>query len=791
MQLNLLDNNEFYGLRSLEWESIIHELSKNCHFEVSIENFHEPVLSLPQEEIQLDYQSLNFFVQLSYGEDYHELRSYLTRVLSKKTLRENLERLKKSAVLELLDLHQVVKIYESFDQMLSILKDWPQLTTYYKDREDHKTTQRLVVKTIRSLISPDGEINYKNHPELSKLHEKQIELEGKIRLILSNLSQDPLFSERLQFTGHDVIHDRYVVAVRTDSYQANMGPIISRSETGLTLYVEPYLVKDLDSARLQVMSKMAEIINQLCLQYSSLIHGQLNLFLSYYGALLEIDHIIAKTEFTLKHHLVEPTFSLNGSIHLHGLFHPLIKNAVKNDVLIDSGYSGLVISGPNTGGKTATLKAITLCHLFMHMGLFVPAREATIPVMDGIFYLGNDGQDLSQGLSSFSSEVKSYLQLFTEFKGNNLIVIDEIFNSTSSEEASALAISLFEEIEKRTKAKIIISTHHQMLKTFMHSDKTFLSAHVGFDVINHRPNYKLIMGIPGSSMALSIFKNLSHKSALELSIVERATGILENKLVMYESLLQEVSKKKNEFDLLIHETNEMKHQLKNQVKSQEGVLRLKMQDTLSEFQQKLEFTLREGERLVQKVQEGEVTKRKQFDNKAFELTSTLRQLEVAPAPVAQEQKNIKPREFKVGNRYYFPMLDRNVELKSMNEKRNEAQVMNGNITVRCKLDDLYLPKGNKGSLGNNNTVSIHFETRADLSHNYDCRGMRLDEFENLIDKAVSSLILGEVPFLHIVHGHGDGILKSWLRKYLKGFPNLSFEIPEHAHDGATRINLKS
>lgn len=525
----------------MEWDTLIHELKKNCHFESSHEFLEQAVLAKPWIEIQLDYQSLAFFVQLSWTEDFHELRNYLSQVQSKKSLKHTMERLTKSAVLELTEINQVVKVFEAFEKMLPILKTWSKLADFYTSKDEHQNIQRHVVRLIRQIISPDGEINYKNHPELGRLYEKQLELEAKIRHTINTLSQDPLFAERLQFSGHDIINDRYVVAVRTDSYKAELGPIISRSETGMTLYVEPYAIRAQVSERMNILSKIAEILNLLCLQYSKLLESHIRIFLSYFSALIDIDLNLAKAEFSNHHHLVEPKLSTDGSLQVYGLFHPLIKNPVKNDVLIEANYSGLVISGPNTGGKTATLKALTLCHLFMHFGLYVPATEATLPLMDGIFYLGNDGQDLNQGLSSFSSEVKSYIQLFTEFKENNLIVIDEIFNSTSSEEASALAIALFEEIRKHTRAKIIISTHHQMLKTFMHSDQKFLSGHVGFDVIHHKPNYKLHIGMPGSSMALSIFKNLSEKSAIETNIVERATGILEKKLVLYESLLDRKS----------------------------------------------------------------------------------------------------------------------------------------------------------------------------------------------------------------------------------------------------------
>jgi DNA mismatch repair protein MutS2 len=241
-------------------------------------------------------------VQLSYQEDYFILKNDLANVLNKKILKDYLERLKKSAILELSELHQVIKIFECFDKAIPLLRSWPYFEKFFKNQEDHKATHRLIIRPIRSLISIDGEINYKNHPELQKLNEQQIDLETKIRSILASLAQDSLFSDRLQFSGHDVINDRYVVAVRTDSYQAIMGPIISRSETGLTLYVEPYQVKELVTKRQIVLSQIAEILNQLCLQFSSLIHGEINLFLLYYSALIEIDSTLAKCDFSLKHH---------------------------------------------------------------------------------------------------------------------------------------------------------------------------------------------------------------------------------------------------------------------------------------------------------------------------------------------------------------------------------------------------------------------------------------------------------------------------------------------------------
>lgn len=787
MQLNLLDNENSAILQALEWSRIIHELSNFTHFDLSKENFLKPVLTKTPQEITEEYQSLGFFEVHYLSDDFADLKHHTRYVPPRLTLTQTLERIKKHGILDFKEINDVVKIAEAYFLVYPIIKNWSFYPNHGIEKSELVDQDRKATKIIRRLISPDGEINYRNHPELNALHEKKLELEAKIRNTINNLSQDPMFADKLQFTGHDIINDRYVIAIRTDSYEGNLGQILGRSDTGMTLYVEPYAVRELCNKRFEILAKIDEIINNISIEFSSYLMLFLNTILKQYATMIKLDESLAKTEFNQKFHLNRPTINQSNEIKLYGFFHPLIPHAIINDLELPLSHLGLVISGPNTGGKTAILKAIVLSSLFMHFGLYIPATEAHLPLFDGIFFLGNDGQDISQGLSSFSSEVKNYLELFTEFGKNNLIVIDEIFNSTSSEEASALALGLFEEIARVTKAKILISTHHQMLKTLIHTEKNFLSAHVGFDIITHRPNYKLMVGMPGSSMALSIFKNLTENFPIKLSIVERASGILDKKLVLYESLLQEVSKKKNELDLMLSEQAEFNQQLKNQKSSHDALLKIKMNEVLEDYEKKLETHLKEAEKLLDKIHQGEINKRKQLEIRAHDLKANFKVREdSSPNPNSQ---SLSIAELTIGHKYFCHKFGKNVELKSVNLKKSEVSVQNGTMTIKLSPHELSQPRGiaNKPS----NQVNISWQRQAEASHEYDCRGMRLDEFENLIEKAISSLILGDVPFLHIIHGHGDGVLKSWLRKYLKSFPELTSEIPEHSHDGATRIYLRS
>src|SRR5690606_15629289 len=184
------------------------------------------------------------------------------------------------------------------------------------------------------------------------------------------------------------------------------------------------------------------------------------------------------------------------------LFHPLLKNPVKNTADCGKNNHGIVVSGPNTGGKTVFLKSIALSYLLFYHGFFVPASEAEMYPYEGLFYFGNDLQDLKAGLSSFSGEVRNYIELIERILPSNLILIDEIFNSTSSDEASALSMAYFDELHKKSACHIIVSTHHQMFKTLIHQDRSYISCHVGFDTESMKPTYKIQWGTPGASMAI-------------------------------------------------------------------------------------------------------------------------------------------------------------------------------------------------------------------------------------------------------------------------------------------------
>jgi DNA mismatch repair protein MutS2 len=561
----------------------------------------------------------------------------------------------------------------------------------------------------------------------------------------------------------------------------------------MTLFVEPYEIREKANQRIRLIAEIESLILKLTIELSKVVHKyaqQFNLISSW---ALEIDWINTKATYSLKKKLHKPMLNSHFQFEINGLFHPLIDNPIKNDFTLTSKHKGMIISGPNTGGKTVALKSFAICLLFTHLGLYVPSSHAEIDPIAELYYFSHDHQSLSQGLSSFASEAKYYLQLLDSLSSKNIIIIDEIFNSTSSEEASALAISFLDEVHFKSQSKIILSTHHQVLKTYMHSRNDYMSAHVGYDFELNRPTYKLILGEPGSSLAFKIFENLSYKFNIPNSIGHNAKNLLDQKQVTYESLLQELSSKKVELDKLLLTNKNLNLELRNQKASMEGTLYLERERILSDYNKKIKQIFSQAENLFEQVKEGNVQSRKNFEKEKFLINKEMNsQLEKPTKPHHHEETyaHLHPVSFdeiEVNGTYFSLDFRKNVKVLSVNPRKKEVQIKHGVVSLWVSTSSLRYSSGPKPQ-GASVKINIDKSTRGDIE--VDCRGMRLEEFQKTCLVSIDEVVTGEIPFVTIIHGHGDGILKSWLRSHLKKEHSDLFWENIEGNDGCTKISLK-
>lgn len=788
MTINLITTNHSMHHTQVEWDVLTKIIAQFAYFESNKEELVGKIFSG-----QLDLLSAEFVRTESYlKEAKDEYRQVLNQIFSKIPADRSIDRFRshisKKGILSFSELNKLTLLIECG---LFIKKDFPaiKLNEFQALAEvDFQVVQRKFLKEFRSLVEEDGEVHFERHPELAELNKRLREIEDRIRRSVQEWINEPNHQKILQYGSYDIHYDRYVVPVRSDSYRSEIGLIVSRSESGQTLFVEPAQVREYCNRRMEIIAKIDEIINQLAMKFSYSLYDFSDLLEKINHLFLRMDYYLAKSAFANQLGLECPRIRSTPGFKFTQLFHPLITNPVKNNADCDSKDHGIVISGPNTGGKTVFLKSLTLSYLLFYHGFFVPAAEAEMYPYEGIFYFGNDLQNLQVGLSSFSGEVKNYIELMENILPTNLILIDEIFNSTSSDEASALSLSYFDELHKRGTCHIVVSTHHQMFKTLIHQDKNYLSCHVGFDTKNMKPTYKIQWGTPGASMAIEIFRILSRNNPVIKDISDRALSHLSDKNVSYETLLQRVSQKQIELDNLLNSNHQLEVELKNQKGAMEGVLNLKLNDELSKARKEIEKILREARELVEEARRKEITKLKRVDDKSHQLQVKLRGLrgDVEEVGPVIHPGDIIIDDLAVGDTVYSLTFKKEFTVLNLDLRKNEVQIGKGPIKINVPISTL----SNSRRATARPKVNVTYDKQSDAQFEYDVRGMRLSECQNLIENALGDLLTDDIPFMNVIHGHGDGILKNWLRDYIKKSKEFQLDTSESGNDGETRIILK-
>ncbi len=788
MTINLINTNHSIHHSQVEWDVITRIIAQFAYFERNKEELVGKIYLG-----QLDQLSTEFIRTQSYFKEIKdEYRQVLGQIFSKLPADRSLERFRahisKKGVLSFSELNKLSILIECG---FFIKKDFPlfKLAEFQNLSEvDFQPVQRKFLKEFRHLVDDTGEVHFERHPELADLNRRLRDLEEKIRKSVQEWITDPSNQKILQYSSYDVHHDRYVVPIRSDSYRSEIGMIVSRSESGQTLFVEPNQVRELCNRRMETIAKIDEIINQLAMKFSHALYDFSDLLDSTYHLFLKIDFYLAKSDFANQYALECPSIRSTPGFKFTQLFHPLLKNAVKNNADCNSKEHGIVISGPNTGGKTVFLKSLTISYLLFYHGFFVPAAEAEMYPYEGLFYFGNDLQNLQTGLSSFSGEVKNYIELMENILPSNLILIDEIFNSTSSDEASALSLSYFDELHKRAICHIVVSTHHQMFKTLIHQDRNYISCHVGFDTKAMRPTYKIQWGTPGASMAIDIFRILARNNPDVIDIPDKALTHLSAKNVSYETLLQRVSQKQIELDQLLSSNHQLEMEMKNQKGAMEGVLNLKLNDELSKAKKEVEKILQEARDLVEDARRKEITKVKRVDEKSHQLNVKLRALkeETEESEPIELNGDLLLNDLNIGDTVYSITFKKEFTVLNLDTRKNEVLIGKGPIKINVPITSLANSK--RASL--QPKISVSFSKNTDARFEYDVRGMRLSECQNLIENALGDLLTDDIPFMNVIHGHGDGILKNWLRGYVKKSKEFQQDLSENGNDGETRIILK-
>lgn len=644
--------------------------------------------------------------------------------------------------------------------------------------------------------------------KLFSLRKSHRNLEQGIKDKLSSLLHSSSYTKYLMEPVITIRNNRYVIPVKQE-YRANIqGFIHDISSSGSTVYIEPTSIfeanNQIASLRMEEDIEIEKILQSLTNNLYT-IFSELMLNISTIGTL---DLLFAKAEYAKENNAVMPILNREKKINLIKAKHPLIASniVVPVDISLGETYTSLVITGPNTGGKTVALKTVGLLLLMAYSGIPLPCHEESqICVFDHIFVDIGDEQNIQESLSTFSSHMLHIVEITKQITSNSLVLLDELGSGTDPIEGASLAISILEYLAQKG-ALTLCTTHYQELKEFALVTDDFENASFEFDVENLKPTYHLLVGIPGKSNAFEISKRLG----LSSDIIERASSFIKQDHASIEEILKSIYEDK----IMIEKQKEEIQKNLNQIEVLRKSLEHDNSDLLQKRQQMLEDAKSEARDVLFSAKEEaneilqELTKNEVDIRKANQLRNELNDKIKDLGSVSTNVINSNPltkSEVSQGLEVWVPSLQNSgVILSSHVNKNDEVQVQVGLVKMNLKLDELSSSSTNNNMSRKNTNLKFDTLKHGKVTTAQDSKakfispeinviGQNIEDAIYVIDKYLDNCIMSGISPIRIVHGKGTGKLREGIHQYLKKHSHVkSFRIGTFGEGemGVTVVELK-
>jgi DNA mismatch repair protein MutS2 len=820
--------------RSLEWERLKNFLTAEAESALGQHLCHElhPVSDSEQVKRRLDEtEEVMFMLQARSGLSAAGLP----------WLEEQLSRLEAGASLSGAEFGQIktmLKIAQAMKTSINLLprESFPRIVFYYDSI--HALPQ--VKKQIEEVVDDQGNFLDSASDLLYQLRREVSRLQAQISSELQKIIHSSTLSKALQEPIYTQRNGRFVLPVNANQRSVVPGIVHDSSASGLTIYVEPLSVLELSNKKRLKESEIEREIIRILDQLGRALQEHVNELKSNYETIGKLDAISARARLALKYDGKKPELSAQILIDYKQARHPLlvlqtnVASIVANDITIGDNQEHertLIITGPNTGGKTVLLKTIGIFALMVRSGLLLPVSDhSTTCIFDHVYADIGDEQSLEQSLSTFSSHMQNIVNIVDRASRGTLVLLDEVGAGTDPREGAALAKSLLEFLNS-TGAMTIATTHFSELKTMAYSDRAFLNGSLEFNEITLSPSYRLKLGVPGSSKAMAI----AHRLGLNDAIVDRANELVLTDDKDFQSTIDQLEKRMLEMENREQRLNEATEAAERerreyeQKKKELTVASEKTRSTLAaqlndEFQTSKEYV----RHLIADLQkEPGIAKAQKVQKELDSLRKELGWLDKANTPANAS----KPR-FTPGQSVKVRSLNQRGILVSITEKKADgseaiATVKAGSLNLKVPLSDLELSGGGAGS--GSGTGSDH-ETRpgksrlqkmtADIkrrgggsashqqssnqhsnhsnqirvfvrtsSNTLDIRGQRVDEGLSNLDQFLNQAMVHETSPLMVIHGHGTGALKSAVRDALASNNALEQYRPGENHEGGDGVTI--
>ena len=691
-------------------------------------------------------------------------------------IRELLRRAEMGAVLEPTDLvavgstlyaaRRVKQFFAALNKPVPILAKTAAAITVFRGLET----------AIDTAISDQGAVRDTASPELARLRREIRTTQGRVKDKLDHILHSTEYQKYFQDALVTIRGDRYVIPVKQEYRHAFPGIVHDQSASGATVFIEPMAVVNLNNDLKQLMAAELNEIERILRSLTGQVAAVADPLKASCLALGELDFAFAKARLALAMKAVRPGLNSAGAVNIRQARHPLIAPEVVMpiDVRVGREFRVLVITGPNTGGKTVSLKTVGLFALMTQAGLFIPAASSSeMPVFANVYADIGDEQSIEQSLSTFSAHMTNLVRILGRVGPADLVLIDEIGAGTDPDEGAALAMAILEYLYSRS-SRVIATTHYSELKTFAYARHGIENASVEFDIQTLRPTYRLQIGVPGSSKAFLISRRLG----LDAAIVARAQELLDEDHAEFDRVLTSLEEQKR----LLADRQEEARRLQREVEELKGGL-AREKDALAEKKnQILGKAQAEAERVLRLARaeaEGVIADLKaQFSahsarERQQAIDGARRRLQAGLAEVRGadgdegEEHGPPPSaaELSPGAQVFVTTLGQKGTVLTVDGDEAAVQVgiMKLNVPVAsCRL--LAAPPANRKP---ERRSGVDLAKAQEATRQIDIRGQTVEEAEAVLDKFLDDAILGGLSEVHVIHGKGTGALKKGVRAYLK------------------------
>ncbi|MCT4375816.1 endonuclease MutS2 [Leuconostoc suionicum] len=667
-----------------------------------------------------------------------------------------------------------------------------------------------VTKSIQTAIDSTGRINDEASYELKSVRGKIVGHENAIK----NKMQDFTKGKTAQYLSDPIVTirgDRYVLPVKAEYRNQFGGVVHDQSQTGLTLYIEPQAVVELSNKLSELRVKENAEEQRVLQELSAELEPHTNEIQQNVQILGHFDFVNAKARLAACLDAMQPTVSVDNHISLRQAWHPLLdkKIAVANDISLGDSYKTIIITGPNTGGKTITIKTLGLLQLMAQSGLFITTRQpSTVGIFDEVFADIGDEQSIEQNLSTFSSHMANIVSMLDHIDDKTLVIFDELGAGTDPAEGAALAIAILDKVASLG-AYTIATTHYPELKLYGYNRPETKNASMVFDVETLQPTYQFLMGVPGQSNALAIAKRLGFGEDVigsAMALTDESDQDLNNMIADLVAQRDEVKKNNEELRLQLKATEKKSEALSEEQSKLEKQRAHVILDAKNEANHIVAATKKQAEQLISEIrkerlrvgQRGELTEQ-ELQARKGELDKLRQNDSLEKNKILQKAKKVK--ELAPGDEITVRSYSQQGTLVKKH-KNGQWEVEMGILKMLVDEDDIVKTeatvKAQKGKAKKKQQKIIRKTTssgsaRASVKSSLDLRGVRYEAALTELDRYLDTAVLANISPVEIIHGKGTGALRQGVTEFLRSdrrVKSYHFASANAGGDGATIVELK-